>query len=192
MTAVPGELRCFVGCCRTAHHQDMAGLGSTRSLQPPPPLLPPLPKRPTVCTPRWTSQEVHPGPFPPDRPLFPENKQKSSGVVAQWLARRIPVPKAACSTRANLMNIFARRLSVCFVRGGNKCVIQAAFLPHATWECVQHAKVPSCPSFILEPRCPAGLGDSRVGWCFVSWPSDSVFILPRASVLPRTRLPSFS
>lgn len=29
MTAVPGEMRCFVGCCRTAHHQDIAGLGST-------------------------------------------------------------------------------------------------------------------------------------------------------------------
>lgn len=28
------------------------------------------------------------------------------GVVAQWLARRIPVPKAACSTRANLMAVY--------------------------------------------------------------------------------------
>lgn len=57
--------------------------------------------------------------------------------MAQWLARRIPVPKAACSTRANLMNIFVRRLSVtalsvaatsapskplsCPMRRGNAC-----------------------------------------------------------------------
>ncbi|KAI7773036.1 hypothetical protein LA080_012112 [Diaporthe eres] len=76
----------------------------------------------------------------------------------------------------------------CFVGGGNKRAIQAAFLPDATWECVRHAKAPSCPSFNLEPERPAGLGDSRISIALVTSNKGPLYKPARETVLLATLL----